>query len=26
MNRWGGDFKKLKDGNHFSMSVGDGRA
>lgn len=25
MNRWGGDFKKLRDGNHFSMSVGDGR-
>jgi hypothetical protein len=24
-NRWGGIFKK-PDGNHFSMSVGDGRA
>lgn len=25
MNRWGGDFKTA-DGNHFSMSIGDGRA
>jgi hypothetical protein len=25
MNRWGGNWKKLKDGNHFSMSTGDGR-
>ena len=24
-NRWGGDFKKIKDGNHFSMTYG-GRA
>ena len=24
-NRWGGDFKK-PDGNHFSHSIGDGRA
>ena len=24
-NRWGGDFVN-KDGNHFSMSIGDGRA
>jgi hypothetical protein len=25
VNKWGGDFKKLKDGNHFSRSTGDGR-
>lgn len=25
-NRWGGDFKRLKDGNHYSRSIGDGRA
>ena len=25
MNRWGGTFSK-PDGNHFSMSIGDGRA
>lgn len=24
-NRWGGDFR-FPDGNHFSMSIGDGRA
>jgi hypothetical protein len=24
--RWGGDFIKRKDGNHFSLSCGDGRA
>jgi hypothetical protein len=24
--RWGGDFRERKDGNHFSLSCGDGRA
>lgn len=24
--RWGGDFRHRKDGNHFSLSCGDGRA
>lgn len=25
-NKWGGDFKKKPDADHFSMSIGDGRA
>lgn len=25
-NKWGGDFKSRPDANHYSMSIGDGRA